>query len=144
MDWILDTCSHIVEVEVVNYAGNMLHLKSIAQDTFIVSFCPGKPYSTNSIFGDSSKMMAGYWPKPTEKVLVVLNSKYEVILFAKIIGDQYRFWDPNFGFWGSWFSFSDKFTPLEYCGTITYKTRNHCGDGCLISVRKLREYWNVE
>ncbi len=86
--------------------------------------------------------LAGKWPEAQEKVLMVLKQG-KVKLFAKVKGDDYRFWDPNCVFGAnSVFEFPKEppFKPLLGCDNMIVGTGAWvCSDGCLVTAAALKE-----
>lgn len=80
--------------------------------------------------------LQGKWPEVGDTVLLVINAKNRVALFAHTIKDHYRFWDPNsIPFANSVFVIKKlgPFFPLADCEDAIRDDLNywHCFDGCL-------------
>ena len=86
--------------------------------------------------------LAGKWPGARENVLMVLKHG-RVMLFAKLKGGDYRFWDPNCVFGAnSVFEIPKEkpFNPLPDCGNIiTSGDAWVCSDGCLVTAAAIKE-----
>lgn len=85
---------------------------------------------------------AGQWPQAGDEVLMVQDSTNRVVLFAAVMGSDYRFWDPNSApFSNSMFCFKVPFAPLEACNdnATHFNGYSMCDDGCLLPISELIE-----
>ena len=86
---------------------------------------------------------ADYWttasPKAKDTVLIVLDSTYKISLFAKLIDDDYRFWDPINSISVATFSFK---LPARKLKETRFHTQyaSSCWDGCLVHKDSLDFY----
>ena len=76
-----------------------------------------------------------YWttasPKAEDTVLIVLDSTYKISLFAKLIDNDYRFWDPINSMSVATFSFKPPAKKLKETRFYT-QYASSCLDGCLV------------
>jgi hypothetical protein len=89
--------------------------------------------------------LAGKWPDAGEKVLFIEEER--TVLFAKIQGDIYRFWDPKSSpFANSVFSMEagSAYVPLEECLADKNETYNMCTDGCLAPKEYINKKYNLK
>jgi hypothetical protein len=87
--------------------------------------------------------LAGKWPGKGDTVLIVINERDRVEVFARKIANKYRFWDPNNAPFTNSVFFIPKQKPfyqLPVCKEI-WKRENYwtCEDGCLVDVKAIRE-----
>jgi hypothetical protein len=93
--------------------------------------------------GMTASEYSGSWPVKGDTVLLMIKNE-SVYLFAKKMGDKYRFWDPNsVPFANSVFSFPDRppFFPTSECTYFTQSSDSFriCPDGCLVSDTAIHE-----
>lgn len=148
---VLQDAKTIKTIIVLGYKDStMFYRFENSKDTLSIN-CKAKqfsePFRQNLI--DKKVMLktdlAGKWPTIGQKVIIVINERDRVSLFATRSGDNYRFWDPNsVAFANSIFAIPKErpFKPLETCdnlrvgGNANYWT---CSDGCLVLALDLKE-----
>jgi len=129
----------------------MLYRYQDSKDTVSIS-CRAKQYSEpfrQTLINKKVMLktdLAGKWPKPGQKVLIVINKTDNVSLFAIKTGDDYRFWDPNsLPFANSVFSIPKErpYKPLNTCNNPGSNENTgfwmSCPDGCLVIASDLTE-----
>jgi hypothetical protein len=81
--------------------------------------------------------LTGYWPKKGEKVLIVIDKRGPVSLFAYQQGNNYRFWSPWYPLGNVIFKFRKPALKLQNSKGLN---DSMSFDGCLLPMNKLTIY----
>ncbi|MDZ7876434.1 MAG: hypothetical protein U5L45_02125 [Saprospiraceae bacterium] len=90
---------------------------------------------------DNTADWSGHSPIVKDTVLIVLDSTNKISLFAKLIGNEYRFWRPQFTVSSVLFSFK---SPAKRLHDVALHNEEDdlfsCWDGCLLDKEALNLY----
>jgi hypothetical protein len=91
------------------------------------------------------KYQTAYWPEIGDRVLIIINKKNVVSLFAKPQGIFYRFWSPENTMSLAMFYFKKPAIKLPNQKYWASSPEGHpdyeaCWDGCLLPIGKLNSY----
>ncbi len=150
IDQALKEAKAIRSIIIIGYTDSlMLYRLKNSKDTLKIN-CQVKDFSEPSrllliekhVINEND--LAGKWPKVGANVLLVINSRNRVSLFATLEGLNYRFWDPNsIPFANSIFYIlkESHSLPLSTCQQedITHAKYWVCTDGCILSSLYIKE-----
>ena len=105
------------------------------------------PETYTEVISDTANL-AGKWPPPGHSVLMVTAQRSRLLLFAMVINDKYRFWDPRSGPFANsifWIKQTQSFMPLKNCGEYDTGDDNYpnywiCPDGCYAKIEDIDQY----
>lgn len=135
----LNEASVICLAELMAYTDSTLLFKTENTQTTFSAKTYGKITPTGQT-GD--RYFTATWPLMGEKLLVVINHTGYISLFAKRIGNNYRFWSPAFTGSIALFTFNEPATclPDEHgIDNQTNQARLTCWDGCIMPVSEIKE-----
>ena len=147
----LNQASHIKTIVVYGYRDSVMLYGTIGQSDTLTLGCRLRKKSEEFRLSLIEKKaiknsdLAGKWPDPGDKVLVVINSAGRVELFAKRLNNKYRFWDPtSIPFGNSVFLIpkEPEYQPIDNCDDIFPGLREGyltCTDGCLVIATFIKE-----
>jgi hypothetical protein len=87
-----------------------------------------------------STVWVGCNPRINDTVLIVVDSVNTISLFAKLIGNDYRFWDPHASTSGSKFVFEPPVKRLHETHYHYNDSYTECDDGCLLNKDSVNFY----
>ena len=90
---------------------------------------------------DNAEDWAGHSPQLKDTVLIVLDSTSKISLFAKLVGNEYRFWSPQYTISSALFAFK---SPAKRLNIVSLHNSEDdlfsCWDGCLLDKEALNLY----